>query len=147
MLPTFVIGLREGLEASLIVGIVAGFLAQRGRRDALRPVWIGVSVAVAICIAIGITLQLISSELPQRQQEGLETVVGVIAVVMVTCMVLWMRTHARNLKGDLERAAGSALARGSTTALVATAFLAVLREGFETAVFFWPPSMPAGTPP
>ncbi len=135
MLPTFVIGLREGLEAALIVGIVAAFLGQQGRRDALRQVFIGVSIAVAICIAIGVALQIISSELPQRQQEGLETVVGAIAVVMVTYMVLWMRRHSRDLKHDLEQAAGSALARGSTKALVAMAFLAVLREGFETAVF------------
>jgi high-affinity iron transporter len=135
VLPTFVIGLREGLEAALIVGIVAAFLGQQGRRDALRQVWIGVSVAVAICIAIGVALQIISSDLPQRQQEGLETVVGGIAVVMVTYMVVWMRRHARDLKGDLEHTAGSALARGSTKALVAMAFLAVLREGFETVVF------------
>jgi high-affinity iron transporter len=135
MLPTFVIGLREGMEAALIVGIVAGFLGQQGRRDALRQVWIGVTIAVAICIAVGVILQLVSSDLPQRQQEGLETVVGVIAVVMVTYMVLWMRRHARDLKGDLESATGSALANGSAKALVVMAFLAVLREGFETVVF------------
>src|SRR5580692_3440834 len=135
MLPTFVIGLREGMEAALIVGIVAAFLGQQGRSDALRQVWIGVTIAVAICVAIGVALQVISQNLPQQQQEGLETVVGVIAVVMVTYMVLWMRRHSRDLKGDLEAAAGSALAQGSTKALVAMAFLAVLREGFETVVF------------
>jgi high-affinity iron transporter len=135
VIPTFVIGLREGMEAALIVGIVAAFLGQQGRRDALRQVWIGVSVAVAICIAIGIALQVVSSDLPQRQQEGLETVVGAIAVVMVTYMVLWMRRHSRDLKGDLESAAGSALVSGSAKALVVMAFLAVLREGFETGVF------------
>ncbi len=135
MLPTFVIGLREGMEAALIVGIVAAFLGQQGRSDALRQVWIGVSIAVSICVAIGVALQIISQDLPQQQQEGLETVVGTIAVVMVTYMVLWMRKHSRDLKGDLEAAAGSALAQGSTKALVAMAFLAVLREGFETVVF------------
>jgi high-affinity iron transporter len=135
MLPTFVIGLREGMEAALIVGIVAAFLGQEGRRSALRQVWIGVSIAVAICVAIGVALQVISSDLPQRQQEGLETVVGAIAVVMVTYMVLWMRRHSRDLKGDLEQAAESALAHGSAKALVLMAFLAVLREGFETVVF------------
>ena len=135
MLPTFVIGLREGLEASLIVGIVAAFLGLQGRRDALKQVWIGVTIAVIICVGIGIALQVISHNLPQRQQEGLETVVGGIAVVMVTYMVLWMRRHARDLKGDLEQAAGSALAQGSAKALVIMAFLAVLREGFETVVF------------
>jgi high-affinity iron transporter len=123
------------MEASLIVGIVAAFLGQQGRRDALRQVWIGVSIAVAICLAIGVALQIISSDLPQRQQEGLETVVGTIAVVMVTYMVLWMRRHSRDLKGDLEGATTSALANGSAKALVLMAFLAVLREGFETVVF------------
>jgi high-affinity iron transporter len=135
VLPTFVIGLREGLEAALIVGIVAAFLGQQGRRDALRQVWVGVTVAVAICIGIAIALQVISSNLPQQQQEGLETVVGALAVCMVTYMILFMRRHARDLKGDLEGAAASALASGSSRALVLMAFLAVLREGFETAVF------------
>ncbi len=135
MLPTFVIGLREGLEAALIVGIVAAFLGQQGRPDALRQVWIGTAIAVAICIAVGVALDVVSSSLPQRQQEGLETIVGVIAVAMVSYMVLWMRQHARDLKGELESAAASALANGSARALVLMAFLAVLREGFETAVF------------
>lgn len=135
MLPTFVIGLREGLEAALIVGVIAAFLGQQGRRDALRQVWIGTTAAAASCICIAIALQVISAGLPQRQQEGLETVVGALAVVMVTYMILFMRRHARDLKGDLTAATASALASGSSRALVLMAFLAVLREGFETAVF------------
>jgi high-affinity iron transporter len=135
VLPTFVIGLREGLEAALIVGIIAAFLGQQGRRDALRQVWIGTGTAVAICVGIAVLLQVISSDLPQRQQEGLETVVGALAVCMVTYMIMFMRRHARDLKGDLQGAAASALAAGSSRALVLMAFLAVLREGFETAVF------------
>jgi high-affinity iron transporter len=135
VLPTFVIGLREGLEAALIVGIIAAFLGQQGRRDALRQVWIGTATAVVICIGIAIALQVISSDLPQQQQEGLETVVGALAVGMVTYMIIFMRRHARDLKGDLEGSTVSALASGSSRALVLMAFLAVLREGFETAVF------------
>ncbi len=135
MLPTFVIGLREGLEASLIVGIVAAFLLQQGRRDALRQVWSGVVVALLLCVAVGVGLELASRDLPQRQQEGLETVVGLIAVIMVTYMIVWMRSHSRDLRKDLESAAGDALASGSARALVLMAFLAVLREGFETVVF------------
>jgi len=135
VLPTFVIGLREGLEAALIVGIIAAFLGQQGRPEALRQVWIGVAAAVAICVGVAIALQVISSDLPQRQQEGLETVVGVLAVGMVTYMILFMRRHARGMKSDLQEATASALASGSSRALVAMAFLAVLREGFETAVF------------
>jgi high-affinity iron transporter len=135
VLPTFVIGLREGLEAALIVGIIAAFLARQNRRDALRQVWVGVLTAVAICVSIAVALQLLERVLPQRQQEMLETVVGALAVVMVTAMIVWMRRHARAMKGELEGAAAAALAVGSARALVAMAFLAVLREGFETSVF------------
>lgn len=135
MIPTLVIGLREGLEASLIVGIIAAFLNQSGRRDALKQVWIGVGGAVALCLAVGIALFALSRELPQRAQEGLETVIGLFALAMVTFMIFWMTRHARTMKKKLEGAAQLALADGSARALVAMAFLAVLREGFETAVF------------
>lgn len=135
MLATFVIGLREGLEAALIIGIIAAFLRQSNRPDALRKVWWGVAAAVALCLAVGVLLQLFSASLPQREQEMLECVVAAVAVVMVSYMVLWMRAHSRDLKSSLQDAAGSALARGSAGALVAMAFLAVIREGFETAVF------------
>jgi high-affinity iron transporter len=135
VLPTFVIGLREGLEAALIVGIIAAFLSRQGRRDALRQVWLGVGAAVVLCLAVGVGLHAVERSLPQREQEALETVIGLLAVAMVTWMILWMRRNARLLKGGLESAAASALASGSAQALVAMAFLAVLREGFETAVF------------
>ena len=135
MLPTFVIGLREGLEAALIVGIVAAFLAQRDRRDLLRWVFLGVAAAVLLCVAAGVALEIVSQQLPQRQQEGLETVIGAFAVAMVSYMVIWMRRHSRDLKGQLEGVAGTALAAGSAWALVGMAFLAVIREGLETVVF------------
>jgi high-affinity iron transporter len=135
MLPTFVIGLREGLEASLIVGIVAAFMMRNGRRSDIWALWTGVGLGVAICLAGGIALRIAERNLPQRQQEGLETVVGLVAVAFVSWMVLWMRAHARELKGELEASAAAALATGSAWALVLMAFLAVLREGFETAVF------------
>jgi high-affinity iron transporter len=135
MIPTFVIALREGVEASLIVGIIAAFLVKEGRGDAIKQMWGGVAVAVALCIAIAVVLRLVGEQLPQRQQEGLETVIGLIAVAAVTYMIVWMRRHARGIKAELEGHAASALAAGSTMALVAMAFLAVLREGFETSVF------------
>jgi high-affinity iron transporter len=135
VLPTLIIGLREGLEASLIVGIVAAFLRKQGRQDALRQMWTGVAAAVVICVAVGVGIKLADDDLPQKQQEGLETIIGLVAVGMVTYMVVWMKRHSRDLKGDLESAAGSALENGSARALVLMAFLAVLREGFETVVF------------
>ncbi|HEX5587645.1 MAG TPA: iron uptake transporter permease EfeU [Acidimicrobiia bacterium] len=135
MLPTFVIGLREGLEAALIVGIIAAFLLQENRRDAMRGVWIGVGIAVTLCLAAAVGLRLASEQLPQREQEQLETIIGLVAVGMVTWMIVWMRRHAANLRGALQEQASAALATGSTAALVTMAFLAVLREGLETAVF------------
>jgi high-affinity iron transporter len=135
MIPTFVITLREGVEAALIVGIIAAFLVKEGRRDALRQMWVGIAIAVALCVGVAVVLEIVGQELPQREQEGLETVVGLIAVMAVTYMIVWMRRNARGIKATLEGEAASALAAGSTMALVAMAFLAVLREGMETSVF------------
>src|ERR1700710_2900333 len=133
MLATLVIGLREGLEASLIVGIIAAFLRRTGKP--LRPMWIGVGIAVALSIAVGLILEVVSADLPQAQQEGMESIIGLIAVAVVTGMIGWMNTHARSMKADLEAHAASALRDGTAWALVAMAFLAVLKEGFETSVF------------
>lgn len=135
MLPSFVIGLREGLEAALIVGIVAAFLRQHDRRDVMRWVWAGVAAAVVLCLAVGVGLHLVSENLPYRQQEGLETVIALVAVAMVTYMIVWMRRNGRALKAGLEGSVEIALATGSVWALVSMAFLAVVREGFETSVF------------
>lgn len=135
MIPTFVITLREGVEASLIIGIIAAFLVKEGRRDAMRQMWIGIGIAVALCIGVAVLLEVVGQQLPQKEQEGLETIVGLIAVSAVSYMIIWMRRHARGIKAQLEGDAASALATGSTLALVGMAFLAVLREGFETSVF------------
>lgn len=133
MLATLVIGLREGLEAALIVGIVAAFLKRNGR--GLGAMWIGVALAVAASIAVGVVLWALESALPQAQQEGLETVIGAVAVVFVTGMLFWMNRHARGMKRELETSAGAALHDGGALALAVMAFLAVLKEGFETSVF------------
>lgn len=135
MIPTFVIGMREGLEAALIVGIVAAFLKQQGQSKALRYVGVGVAIAVTLCTLVAVGLQILDAELPQRRQEQLETVVGLVAVGMVTFMIIWMRRNAAGLKAHLEESAASAVATGSVLGLVGMAFFAVLREGLETAVF------------
>src|SRR5436190_91196 len=135
MLPTFVIGLREGLEASLIVGIVATFLRRNGRPKDMWSLWIGVGAGVALCTIGAIALRIAERDLPQKQQEGLETVVGLVAVAFVSWMIIWTRGHVHELKGELEANAAAALAAGSAGALILMAFLAVLREGFETSVF------------
>jgi high-affinity iron transporter len=131
----FVIGLREGVEAALIVGIIATFLRQQGRFDALRWVWIGVALAVALCAAVAVVLEIVDELLPQRQQETFEAIVGVVAVAAVSYMIVFMRRHARALGGDLRDSAAGALAAGSAVSLVVMAFLAVMREGLETAMF------------
>jgi high-affinity iron transporter len=133
VLPTFVIGLREGLEAALIVSIIATFLRRNGA--SLRGLWVGVGAGVGLSLAVGIVLRLVEQSLPQAKQEAMETIIGLVAVFFVTGMVFWMRTHARFMKRELESAAADALKNGTTTALAVMAFLAVLREGFETAVF------------
>src|SRR5262249_33541063 len=103
--------------------------------DALRQMWIGVAGAAVLCLIVAIVLVTLSRELPSKAQEGLETVIGAFAVTMVTFMIVWMTEHSRGMKRELEGAPSAAVARGSAGALVTMAFLAVLREGFETSVF------------
>lgn len=135
MLTTLVIGLREGVEAALIVGIVAAFLVREGRRDALRSMWAGVGLAVLLCVGVAMGLSAAQQQLAPRPQEAFQGVLALVAVLLVTSMIIWMRRNARHLRSGLETSARSALARGTTTGLVVMAFLAVVREGFETAVF------------
>jgi len=97
-------------------------------------VWAGVLAAVALCAAAGVLLEILNENLPQQQQEGLETIIAVVAVAMVTSMIVWMARNARSIKGELETRASAAM-EGSVWAIVLMAFLAVLREGMETAVF------------
>jgi high-affinity iron transporter len=133
VLATLVIGLREGLEAALIVSIIAAFLRNNGK--SLVPMWLGVIAAVLLSIAVGVGLDLVEKALPQAAQEGLETLIGIVAVIFVTGMIIWMNNHARDIKRQLESEAAHALGRASTWALASMAFLAVLKEGFETSVF------------
>ena len=133
MLATFVIGLREGLEAALIVGILAAFLKRNGA--SMRPLWIGITTAVLLSVAVGVVLEVVSSSLPQQAQEGMEAVISAVAVVFVTSMIVWMSTHARGMKKELEAHAGEALREGTAWAMAGMAFLAIVKEGFETSVF------------
>jgi high-affinity iron transporter len=135
VLPTFVIGLREGLEAALIVGIIAAFLIQRDERGALPAMWAGVGLAVALCLAFAVAVNAFGRNLTFRQREIMEATLSIVAVLGVTYMIVWMRRHSRELKGQLERETATALVSGSVWALVGLAFFAVIREGLETAVF------------
>ncbi|MEU4462233.1 iron uptake transporter permease EfeU [Streptomyces sp. NPDC024017] len=136
MFSNYLIGLREGLEASLVVCILIAYLVKTDRRDALKPIWTGIGVAVALAFGFGCALEFGSQELTFQAQEALGGSLSILAVGLVTWMVFWMRRTARHLKSELHGRLDAALAMG-TGALVATAFLAVGREGLETALFVW----------
>ncbi|MEV8325606.1 iron uptake transporter permease EfeU [Kitasatospora sp. NPDC059811] len=136
MFGNYLIGLREGLEASLVVCILIAYLVKTGRRDKLPPVWIGVASAVVLSMVFGAVLQFGSSQLTFEAQEALGGSLSIISVGLVTWMVFWMRRTARHLKTELHGKLDAAIAMG-TTALVVTCFLAVGREGLETALFIW----------
>ncbi|MER7896597.1 iron uptake transporter permease EfeU [Streptomyces sp. NPDC096046] len=136
MFSNYLIGLREGLEASLVVSILIAYLVKTDRRDALKPIWTGIAVAIALALGFGCALEFGSQELTFKAQEALGGSLSILAVALVTWMVFWMRRTARHLKSELHGRLDAALAMG-TGALVATAFLAVGREGLETALFVW----------
>ncbi|MFD8590342.1 iron uptake transporter permease EfeU [Streptomyces sp. NPDC059637] len=136
MFANYLIGLREGLEASLVVCILVAYLVKTGRRDKLPPVWAGVGIAAGISLAFGAVLQYGSTQLTFEAQEALGGTLSLVAVGLVTWMVFWMRGAARSLKSELHGKVDQALSVG-TGALVATAFLAVGREGLETSLFVW----------
>ncbi len=136
MLANALIGLREGLEAGLIVSILLAYLVKTGRRSALPGVWAGVALAVALSLGAGALLTFTTAHLTFAQTELLGGTLSIVAVGLVTWMVFWLRRTARGLKGELQGRVDTALATGGL-ALVAVAFLAVAREGLETALILW----------
>jgi len=135
MTGAFFITLREGLEAVLIVGIIAAYLVRIGRRDAAKLVAIGVAAAILLSATIGVAVVATLGRLPIVVQETFEGFAALLAVVVLTWMLFWMRRQGRAMKGELEASVDAALDRGSTWALVGLAFVAVLREGLETVLF------------
>lgn len=136
VLGNFLIGLREGLEAALVVSILIAYLVKSGHRGALAPVWAGVGLAIVLSVGFGIALSAASSEMQFKTQELFGGVLSIIAVGLVTWMVFWMRKTARFMKAELEGRLEGALNVGPV-ALATVAFLAVGREGLETALFLW----------
>lgn len=130
MLIALLIMLREGIEAALIVGIVAGFLKQSGHSELMPKVWLGVFLAAAMCLGIGYGIHSLTGEIPQKEQELVIGVIGLVAVAMLTYMILWMKKAARSMKQHLQDSVQTALNHGSGQGwvLVGMAFLAVFKQ-------------------
>lgn len=137
MLVAFLIMLREGIEAALVVGIIASYLRHSGHQNAMKAVWGGVLLAAAMCLAVGVAVHLTTGEIPQKQQELFVGVIGIVAVIVLTSMVFWMKKAARSIKSELHDSIDKALNRGQgqMLALVGMSFFAVAREGLESVFF------------
>ncbi len=128
------IGLREGLEAGIIVMVLVAFLVKSDRRDALKWVWLGVGAAVVMTVGVFLTIQYGTYTIKDLAAEAIAGVASLVAVAIVTSMVLWMRKASASMSGELRAGMSKALEAGAL-AVFALSFLAVGREGFETALF------------
>ena len=137
MLATFLIGLREGLEAALVVGILVAYLRRLGRSDVLPRMWAGVALAILLALGIGAILTFGAYELTFTAQELIGGGLSLLAVAMVTWMIFWMQRAGRTMKATLEGGIDRALTSGGVWALVAIGFVSVAREGIETTLLLW----------
>lgn len=128
---------REGLEASLIVGIVLGYLKKAEQQDYFRVVWAGIAAAIAVSIGLGAGLFFTVGELSGRGEKIFEGATMLSAVAVLTWMIFWMRRQAVNIKRELESKLAGAIAAGSGIGLAVVVFVAVLREGWESALFLF----------
>lgn len=135
MLSALLITLREGLEAALIVGIVLGYLRQIGQRDRAPYAWTGIAIAVGLSALLAISMRVVGAELDKPYEQLFEGATMLLAVAVLTWMIFWMRYQARFLQRDLERQVHSAVTQGQNWGLFVLTFLAVFREGLETALF------------
>lgn len=137
MLQTFLTGLREGLEAALVVSILLTFLVRAERRDRIAALWGGVGMAILLSFGFGAVLHFTSASMSFEAQEAFGGFLSIVAVGFVTWMVFWMKRASRTIKGDLHGKMEAALKLGAAGVFLA-ALLAVGREGLETALFLYP---------
>lgn len=137
MLATFLIGLREGLEAALVVGILVAYLSRLGRGDVLPRLWAGVGLAIVLALGVGAVLTFGAYELTFVAQELIGGILSLLAVAMVTWMIFWMQRAGRTMKATLEGGVDRALATGGMWAIVLIGFVSVAREGIETTLLLW----------
>jgi high-affinity iron transporter len=135
MLASLVLAFREGLEASLIVGILLGYLRKIEAKNYRRYVWLGVGLAAGASLAVAIVIQLIGYQLEGRAEELFEGVVMLLAVGILTWMIFWMRFQAQAYARNFHEEISDAISRGQVRSLTSMAFLAVFREGVELALF------------
>ena len=134
---TFVITLREGFEATLIVGLILAYLAKTGQREQATAVWWGVAAAAATSVAIGATLYLSAGELEGTSEQVYEGATMIFAAALVTWMAFWMRKQAAGIGSHLREQVSESLRTGGAIGLATVAFVAVAREGLETALFLF----------
>ncbi len=144
MFANFLIGLREGLEAALIVGILVAYVRKIGRDDLIPRLVIGVGLAVALSLATGAVLTYATDGLSSAAKETITGLLSILATGFVTWMVFWMLRAARGLSGQLRGEVDGHLS-GAGWGIVIVAFLAVVREGLETALFIWAAVQSSGT--
>lgn len=135
MFPSFLLSLREGLEAALIIGIIIGALGKLHQHELKPVVWRGVGVAVAFSLVVGIGLNLLGMEFGGQLEEAFEGIAMLLAAAILTWMILWMQRQGGQMQGDIEAKTTQAALKRGGSALFILAFLAVFREGFELALF------------
>ena len=135
MLANALIGLREGLEVGLVIGILIAYLRKLGRDDLLPRLWLGIGIAIALSLGVGALLTWGPYGLSSQAEETLAGTLSLLAVGLVTWMIFWMLRHARGLSGELRTKVDATVTTGA--GLVALGVIAVGREGIETALFIW----------
>jgi len=143
MFANYLIGLREGVEAALIIAILVAYLVKLGQREVLPRLWAGVGLAVLMSVVLGALLTFTEASLSDEAQENFAGVMSLAAVGLITWMIFWMAFHARHIKGHLQGEVDKALAK-SSWAIAIVAFIAVAREGLETALFLFAGAQSSG---